>query len=180
MTRKIINIIIFCTCHFFIKAQIIPDSVLQTINGDTIQLSQYHGKKLLLIVLPVSHLMEDSLLLISIENIYQQYKDSITFIGVPSYEDGYVDSVSTDIKAWYRDTLHLSFIITTVMYTRNSSGSQQSYLFQWLTNENLNGHFGTDITTYGQKFLLNSSGELKAVFDAVTPLDNRLLNFILE
>lgn len=179
MTRKIIAIVIFCICHFFAKAQTVPDSSLTTINGDTIHLSQYQGKRLILIVLPVSHNIEDSLTLISMDSTYQQYKDSITFIGIPSYEDGYDDSTIAATKAWYRDTLKLSFIITTGMFTRNSSGTLQTYLFKWLTNENGNGHFGTDITTYGQKFLLNPSGELKAVFDAATALDNRLMSFIL-
>jgi glutathione peroxidase-family protein len=180
MTTKITVILLLCVSHFFAKAQAVPGNYLLTLNGDSAQLSQYQGKKILLIVLPVSHAAEDSAVLLNIESIYQQYKDSITFIGVPSYEDGYVDSLSTDIKAWYIDTLHLSFIITTGMYTRNSSGSQQSYLFQWLTTETMNGHFGTDITTHGQKFLLNQYGELKAVFDAGTALDERLMNFILE
>lgn len=179
MTKEIIGIMLFCSCNFFAKAQVIPDSALPTINGDTMQLSQYQGKKVLLIVIPVSHAMDDSSTLINIENFYQRYKESITFIGVPSYEDGYVDSVSTNIKAWYRDTLHLSFIITTGMFTRNISGSHQAYLFQWLTNENRNGHFGTDIIAHGQKFLLNESGELKAVFDAGTALDGRLMDLII-
>jgi glutathione peroxidase-family protein len=180
MTRKIISMLLFCSCHFFAKSQVVPDSSLTTIDGDTIQLKQYPGKNILLVVIPVSHTPADSLWLLNLDGTYQQYKDSLTLIAVPSYEDGYVDSVSADTKAWYRDTLHLGFIITTGMFTRNSSGEQQSWLFQWLTNENRNGHFGTDLTTYGQKFVLKPTGELKAVFDAATPFSGTLMNIVLR
>ncbi len=180
MTRKIIGVLLFCTCHFVARSQVVPDSSLQTIDGDTIQLKQYPEKNILLVVIPVSHTPEDSSWLLTLEGTYQQYKDSLTLIAVPSYEDGYVDSMSAAIKAWYRDTLHLGFIITTGMYTRNSSGDQQSWLFQWLTSENRNGHFGTDVATYGQKFVLKPTGELKAVFDAATPFSGILMNIILR
>ncbi len=180
MLKRLIYISQFVIFSFWANAQSIPNSSMQTIEGDNIQLSMYQGKKLLVIVLPVSHSIDDSLMLLNIESAFSQYKDSIAFIGVPSYEDGYADSTNTDIENWYKNILHLSFTITSGMYTHNSSGGQQSSLFQWLTNETLNGHFGTDTNTYGQKFLINQDGELKGVFDPTTPLYDSLMNLMVE
>lgn len=180
MVKNIISLILLSACLFSAAAQTVPADSVVTIDGNSISLSQYAGKKIMLIVIPVSHNEADSLLLLQTETVYQQYKDSIEFIGIPSYEDGYTDSVSTEIKNWYGNTLQLHFTITTGMYTRNSSSEQQSWLFKWLTTESLNGHFGTEVTGNWQKFLLNASGELKAVFDSTTPLSSYLLNMLMN
>lgn len=179
MITKITILLLLCMNQFVANGQTIPDSYLQTLSGDSIKLSQYQGKKVMIIVLPVSHTAEDSIILVNVETTYQRYKDSVVFIGVPSYEDGYADSLSTDIKAWYRDTLHLTFAITKGMYTHNSSGSEQAFLFRWLTTENMNGHFGADITTHGQKFVLNEHGELHGVYSETTLLSTKLMGIIV-
>lgn len=65
------------------------------------------------------------------------------------------------------------------MYTRNSS-IDQAGIFNWLTSDQLNGHFGTAISGNGQKFLLNNKGELQSVFDAGTALSNKLMDFVVH
>lgn len=165
---------------FSAQAQSIPNAVIKTIDGDSITLNQFSGKKIIIMTLPVSHSEADSLMLLKADSAYQQFKDSLAFIGVPSYEDGYTDSLQADIKYWYRDVLHLGFIITTGMYTHSSSESMQSSIFKWLTVDSLNGHFSFEINKYGQKFMLNEQGEIKAVLDETTSLTSRLLRTILS
>ncbi len=178
MSKKIIPLILFCCCHFMVNAQTMPVTFLPTIDGDTIQLSQLQGKKIIFVVLPVRHGPQDSTWLLNLDKVYRQHQASIAVIAVPSFEDGYVEAQQADVKNWYRNPLNLSYVITTGMYTRSSSGRQQSALFQWLTNETLNGHFRTDINGYGQIFVLNRAGELKAVFDASTQLTKKMIDII--
>ena len=178
MVLKIISLFFICTCSLLAAGQTVPADSIPLIDSGSISLSQYAGKKIMLITIPVNHSEADSLTLINTEAIYQQYKDSMVFIAVPSYEDGYADTLQPAIKSWYRDTLHLSFIITTGMYTYNSSGSQQAYLFQWLTTETLNGHFGADVTGNWHKFLLNAAGGLNGVFSEGTKLSVGLIDAI--
>ncbi len=179
MITKITVLLLLFMNQLGANGQTAPDSYLQTLSDDSIKLSQFQGKKVMIIVLPVSHTAEDSIILVNLETTYQQYKDSVVFIGVPSYEDGYADSLSTDTKAWYRDTLHLTFAITKGMYTHNRSGSEQVFLFRWLTTETMNGHFGADITTHGQKFVLNEHGELHGVYSETTMLSTKLMGIIV-
>ena len=156
-----------------------PAVSLHGIDGDSLQIGQYQGKKIIIVMLPVGNSLVESEWLTAIESSYQQYKDSVTIVGIPSYEDGYNDSLIPALKNWYRNTLHLNFFITMGMYTHNSSGAQQHQLLQWLTTEKQNGHFGTGINTWGQKFVLDKTGQLRAVFDSDTPLDETLMRFII-
>lgn len=174
------GLVLICCCIQVAHAQSIPNTTITTIDGDSIELNQYHGKKLIIMVLPVTHSEADSLALLKIDSTYQQFKDSLNFIGVISYEDGYADSLQAVLKDWYRNTLHLGFTITTGLYTHTNSGEQQAPVFQWLSTEALNGHFGTGIHTFGQKFILNENGEMNAMLDETTRLTPRLLQAILS
>jgi glutathione peroxidase len=176
MTKKIVHIILFCCCCcFFAEAQTVPADSIALMDSGSISLQQYAGKKIIIVAIPVGRSETDSLQLLLTESIYQQYKDSVEFIGVPSIEDGYADSLNAETKAWYRDVLHISFPITTGMHTRNSSGALQHPLFRWLTDETLNGHFRTEVNGNWQKFLLNAAGELIGVFSAETELNGSLM-----
>jgi glutathione peroxidase-family protein len=173
------------TALFFVQAtttiaQVIPNAQVTTIDGDTIQLNSFLGKKIMIVVLPISHSPSDSLELINIESMNKLYNQKLTIIGVPSYEDGFHDSLQFDLKDWYRNKLQLSFTITNGMYTQNSSGDMQSPAFKWLTAETLNGHFATNIISYGQKFFLNELGELKVVLDSATLLNQNILDLIMQ
>jgi glutathione peroxidase-family protein len=160
--------------------QVIPADSIHTIDGGSISLTQYAGKKIMIVLVPATFTEADHQILLQTNTLYKQFMDSIEFIGVPSYERGYADSLSNEIKNWFRDSLQLGFTITTGMYTGSTGGIQQSYLFKWLTTASLNGHFETDTGSNWQTFLLNEAGELKAVFDANTPLDIRLIHRILQ
>ncbi|MES2849440.1 MAG: hypothetical protein V4685_10320 [Bacteroidota bacterium] len=163
-----------------IKAQEVTSINISMINGDTISLDQFAGKKIMLVLLPVDTLEADSLFLLHIDSTARAYADSIEFIGIPSYEDGYRDSIHASVKNWYNDRLHLSFKITVGMYTHNSSGVLQHPLFKWITDEEQNGHLEATISGYGQKFLLNKSGGLMAVLSSGTMLKTKLMNALIS
>jgi glutathione peroxidase-family protein len=162
------------------KAQPTDSLTFNTIDGDSINLNQFAGKKVMLILLPIDTLEADSLFLVHIDSVARVYADSIEFIGVPSYEEGYQDSLLASIKTWYRDRMQLSFKITTGTYTYNSSGALQHPLFRWITDEEQNGHLEADIDSYGQKFLLNNNGGLMAVLSKNTMLKAKLMTALIN
>jgi len=162
-----------------IRAQQLPQTGVITIEGDSIHTSQFTGKHLLFVLLPIQPTPTDSLLLTALDSASLRHQDSVQFIGIPSYDDGYTDSLTTQIQNWYRQILHVDFIITKGIYTHNSSG-QQHPLLQWLAFQEQNGHFETVINGYGQKFLIDKNGVLKAVLDKDTDLSPVIMNAILQ
>lgn len=159
-----------------VQGQQLPASVLVTIEGDSISTSQFTDKHLMFVLLPSQ---TDSFSLAALDSASLRHQDSVQFIGIPSYEGGYNDSVATQLQAWYRQSLHTDFIITKGMYTHSSS-QQQHPLIQWLALQEQNGHFETVIESYGQKFLTDKNGVLKAVLDKETELSTVLMNAILQ
>jgi|SRR6478735_8988176 len=138
------------------------DLFIYSQDGDEISLSNYAGKKMLIVVLPVTKTAADSSLLRVLDTLHQNYKDSVTFIGIPSYEDGFQDDSVTYAMEWYRSMLDSSFIISGGMNTRKAS-AYQSPLFAYLTHAADNGYFDDDVHGAGEKFFINSIGELYGI-----------------
>ena len=66
MSFKIIITVLFFAFATTTIAQVIPNAQVTTIDGDTIQLNSFLGKKIMIVVLPISHSPSDSLELINI------------------------------------------------------------------------------------------------------------------
>jgi len=156
--------IIACVGFIFLAAFVSLNNFysysLTTSEGKDISLDQYQGKKVVVVVLPVSKTTQDSLLLIAMDSLATF--DPITIIGIPSYEDGFQDDSLESLTTWYRSLAGDSVVITQGMNTRKTS-PYQSDLFAWLTSKDLNGHFDQDVMGAGTKYLINETGELYGV-----------------
>lgn len=148
------------------------DFSVRTINGNIISMSDYKNKKIMIVILSTGK--TDSLYLQSLDSISKVYADSITMIGVPSYEDGQTGSI-TGLQNYYHTYLGSRFIITEMMHTTKTSG-KQSELFKWLTNKSGNLHFDMDASGAGTKYFINKNGELYGVFGPQIRLGNKLIN----
>ncbi|MFT3682278.1 MAG: hypothetical protein QM791_18540 [Ferruginibacter sp.] len=177
--KIILSVFIICNSSL-LRAQTAPADSIATIDGNNISLYQFQPKKIFLVTMPVSSNEVAAANAMLLESIYQQYKDNVEFIGVLSSEDGYADSLLSSIKSWYRDSLHISFPVTTGINTRNSSGETQHILLKWLSLATLNGHFETVVLGTGQKFILDSSGRLISVLDAATPINSHLMGRMIS
>ena len=133
---------------------------ITTADGNDVSLDQYQGKKVLIVVLPVTKTSQDSVLLIAMDSIVKFGTAAV--IGVPSYEDGFQDDSSESLTTWYRSLAGDSVVITQGMNTRKGS-PYQSDLFAWLTSKDLNGHFDQDVMGAGTKYLINETGDLYGV-----------------
>ena len=154
----ILTAFILCTAFAFVNN--LYNYSITTTDGNDISLDQFQGKKVLIVVLPVTKSAEDSTLLISMSSVATY--DSVVVIGIPSYEDGFQDDSLQTLTTWYRSLAGDSVVITQGMNTRKAS-PYQSDLFAWLTSKDLNGHFDQDVIGAGSKYLINETGDLYGV-----------------
>jgi glutathione peroxidase len=157
-----------------------PDEIysqpLKNIDGDTIDLSNYSGKKMIIIILPVSS-QDTSVSVSDLINMTAQ-NNSLLIIGVPAIEMGYTDAVKTELKTRYLG-LGSNFILSEGMAVKKTSGTAQAPIFQWLTKMEKNQHFNMDVTGIGDKFLVNGKGRLFAVMGPQLKLSNPVLSQVL-
>jgi glutathione peroxidase len=148
---------------------------LKTIDGTKIELSQYRGKKILFIVLPLSS--QDTTVSISqISQLQTKYQSSLVVIGIPAEETGYKSSDADNLKKLYKDA-SANFIIAEGMKVKK--GSEQSSLFQWLTSKEKNHHFDQDVQGVGAKFFVDEAGELYAVMGPRLKLTSPVIDKII-
>jgi glutathione peroxidase-family protein len=128
-------------------------------DGSNLALGSFQGRRLVVVILPSTTTQADSATLQLLQTLNNDYKDSVTFVGVPSYEDGFTDEDAPDLLDFYRSYLDESFLITAGMYTHKTS-DQQSSLFSYLTHAQQNGYFDNDVLGAGEKFFTDANGDL--------------------
>lgn len=139
----------------------IYDFNVVTPDGNELALNSFEGRKLMIVVLPSTTTPADSAMLLQLDSLNKTYKDSVTMIGIPSYEDGFTDDDAGYLLDFYQTLLGEGFVIAGGMHTRKTEG--QAELFSYLTHAEQNGHFNEDVTGVGQKFFISSTGMLTGV-----------------
>lgn len=153
----------------------IYDITITTIDGNKIELSQFKGKKLLIMLLPLSS-QDATVSVKDIARLQAKYQSSLVVIGIPSEEAGYKMQDADKLKNIYR-AANANIIITEGMKVKK--GTEQVSLFQWLTNKDMNHHFDLDVRGVGSKFFVDEEGELYAVIGPNTALTNPLMDRIV-
>lgn len=124
---------------------------------------KFKGKKIWVVILPVTKDSASTVFLQRIDSLSQVQMDSTQFIVVPSYEDGYIKDSNNILLNWYQSTLHGS-IISEPLYTHISSGYKQDSVFNWLTHSRLNLHFDNEVCGAGSIFCIDEQGSLISLF----------------
>jgi glutathione peroxidase-family protein len=138
------------------------DLYITSIDGSEQPLSVYQGKKMMMVILPVSRTAKDSSMLAMLDSLNDKYKDSVTMVGIPSYEDGFDDDSMYSLLPWYHSYLDSNFVISGGMSTRKNS-IYQAPLFSYLTAADQNGHFDDDVYGPGEKFFIDKEGTLTGI-----------------
>jgi glutathione peroxidase-family protein len=177
--KKIIGIIVLAALCSFRTWTGAFDFNIAMPDGSQQNLSNYSGKKLMIVVLPSTHTDSDSSLLQTLASLNKVYKDSITMIGIPSYEDGFADDSMYSLMTWYRSYLDSNFIIAGGMNTRKTS-PYQAPLFSYLTNADQNGYFDKDVYGVGEEFFINEGGNLYGISTPGAELDEEVFNQMIH
>lgn len=128
-----------------------------TIDGKTINLSAYKGKKVLIVNTASKCGLTPQYK--ELEALYEKYKkDNFVIIGFPSNDFMNQEPGSDeDIKAF----CELNYGVTFPMMSKISvKGKTQNPLYRWLTNKSENGVMDAEVSWNFQKFMIDEQGHL--------------------
>ena len=166
------KILCFLTC--LVSFTGIYDYSINDIDGNTINLSQFKGKKILFVNTATNSKYAAQYK--SLEQLYQKYKDSLVIIAIPSNSFGHEVSANTDIKKFVLSNYKIHFLLA---QKTDVTGDSQSPLYGWLTHFAQNGAMDNTLRDDFYKFLIDGSGNLVGAFaPSVDPMNEQMLSAI--
>ena len=148
------------------------DFSFKTIEGKTIKLSQFKGKKLLIVNTAskcgYTPQYED------LEKLHKQYGKKIVLIGFPAGNFGGQElATNSEIQDFCKKNFGVTFLLSEKTSVK---GNDISPLFAFLTSAE-NADFKGDIKWNFEKFLINENGALVHRYrSGVKPLDEKIVN----
>jgi glutathione peroxidase len=142
----------------------------QSTDGATINMSQFEGKKVLIVNIATGS--DKAGQLVALQQLQQQYSDSLVVIAFPSNSFAHETRTDTEIKLFCQEQFSATFLIAA---KSSVSGTGINPVFSWLADKTKNGEM--DALTGGdfQKFLVDKDGMLIGVFSPkVSPMDTEL------
>ena len=178
MKRILTALIIFFISNQGMSQQVMSfhDMEAVTIAGDTISLSQYSEKKLL--VVNTASFCAYTNQFNDLEALYLQYGgDGFEIIGFPCNDFGGQDPHS---DSTILDFCSSNFNVTFQMMSRISiKTGDTSAVYKWLQRDNLNGVSDAAVTWNFNKFLIDAEGNWAGYYDSpVAPGDPAIVNWI--
>jgi len=158
-------------------AKTIYDFKIESLDGGTIDFSQYKGKKIL--VVNTASKCGFTPQYAGLEKLYEQYKDKLVIVGFPSDNFGGQEYHDNDsIKTFCQKNYGVTFPLTTRVDVK---GNNTTPVFKYLCSKNENGVLDATISWNFNKFIIDENGNLLAHFDSkVTPDSEELLKYIKQ
>lgn len=153
----------------------IYDYKIESLDGNTIDFSQFKGKKILIVntASKCGYTPQYK----GLEKLYEQYKDKLVIIGFPSDNFGgqeYQDN--SEIKSFCTLKFGVTFPLTTRVDVK---GDNITPIYKYLCNKSENGVLDAKISWNFNKFLIDEKGNLIAHFDSnVTPESEEILQYL--
>jgi len=148
-------------------------------NDSVINLSQYQGKKMLLVNM-ASESQYAAVQIPQLEQLYQQYKDSLVVIGFFSNDFQNEPREDNVLRLTMTNTYHATFPTSVRISVKDSSGTTDP-LYTWLQHKTENGMMDVKVRRDFQKYLVEKDGTLVGVFAAkVNPTDPQIINAITQ
>lgn len=147
---------------------------VKDVEGKDFDIRKFQGKKLLIVITRKDE--PDLSKIMQLNNIYKSVNKGAEFILVSTTE---FDSKASNYFTKERiDSLKLDFQVVGMGKTKKGSIDQSS-LFKFLTDKNLNGKFDIDVEVAWQMFALTESGKLYAVMLGSDDIESgRLLDIL--
>ena len=135
----------------------IYDFTMETLTGDSVSLSTYEGKVLLIV--NVASKCGYTPQYEGLQNIYEKYKeDGFIVLGFPANNFANQEPGS---DAEIKEFCTTNYGVTFPMFSKISvKGADQHPLYAYLTNKETNPEFGGKITWNFNKFLINKDGKI--------------------
>jgi glutathione peroxidase len=148
---------------------------LTDIYGESIDLSQYRGKKILFV--NVASKCGFTTQYDGLQELHKTYKDKLVVIGLPCNQFGSQEpGTEAQIENFCRSNYGVDFQMTSKIEVK---GDQQHPLYQWLTTETINGKMNSSVKWNFQKYLVDEQGELIDYFYSLTkPMSKKITNLL--
>jgi glutathione peroxidase len=158
-------------------AKTIYDFKITSLEGGTIDFSQYKGKKILIV--NTASKCGFTPQYAGLEKLFEQYKDKLVIVGFPSDNFGGQEYHDNDsIKSFCQKNYGVTFPLTTRVDVK---GDNITPVFKYLCNKSENGVLDATISWNFNKFVIDENGNLLAHFDSkVTPDSEELLKYIKQ
>lgn len=175
--KKIFTLSSLCIMLFFATAQTTTfhNFLTYSINGDTIDLSQYYGKKVMVVnVAAHCGYTPQFTQLQEIYDLYQSYNFEI--IGFPT-DDFHQQGTDSELVATC-GSYNITFPLTESVHVK---GGSIHPVFQWLTQLSSNGVSDATVTWNFHKFLIDEAGHwVQHYTQSTLPNDQAIIDWILS
>jgi glutathione peroxidase len=146
----------------------------QDAEGNTINMSSFQNKKVLIVNIATGS--DKTAQLAQLQQLQQQYADSLVVIAFPSNSFGHEPRNNAGIKQFCQENYNTSFIIASKSVV---AGSGISPVFDWLARKTNNGEMDAPAGNDFVKYLITKDGMLVGVFSSkVSPMDNEITEAI--
>lgn len=146
-------------------------------NGDSLPLSAYKGKKILLVntASDCGYTPQYT----DLEILYKENKDKLVVIGFPANDFGEQEKEGDEKIAQF---CKMNFDITFPLAKKSSviKSPEQNSIFKWLTNEKLNGWNNQQPKWNFSKYLINENGALINYFGSSVSPDSEEIKTALQ
>lgn len=153
----------------------IYDISLKRISGESFNLSEFKGKKLLIVntASKCGYTSQYG----DLEKLYQEHKDKLEIIGMPCNQFmGQEPGDNSEISAFCKKNYGVTF---TLLEKGHVKGSKQHPLYGWLTKKENNGVDNYNISWNFNKFLLDENGKLIEYFGSgVSPTSEKITSLL--
>ncbi|MBE15046.1 MAG: glutathione peroxidase [Dokdonia sp.] len=151
------------------------DIKLQSLDGQPMDLSQYKGKKILIV--NVASKCGFTSQYEGLEKLASTYSDNLVVIGCPCNQFGAQEPGSAaEIQEFCSVRYGVGFPMTEKLAVK---GSDQHPLYQWLTSKRLNGKKNSSVKWNFQKYLLDEEGHLIDYYYSITkPMSSKITKHV--
>jgi glutathione peroxidase len=152
----------------------IYDININSLEGDSLDMSDYKGKKLLIV--NVASKCGFTPQYKDLQELHETYGDDVTIIGVPcnqfmGQEPGDAEKIAEFCERNYGVTFQMTEKVEV-------KGKNQHPLYTWLTDKTENGSQDSTVKWNFQKYLVSENGELLAIFGSkVNPMSEEIQAF---
>ena len=125
-----------------------------SLNGDTIELNTFKGKKILFV--NVASKCGFTPQYEGLQELHDKYKDKLVILGFPCNQFGEQEKGSSDeIQSFCKKNYGVEFLMSEKIDVK---GVNQHPIYKWLTSKELNGKNSTSVKWNFQKYLVDEDG----------------------
>jgi len=161
---------------FMMNASTVYDFKVPALDGGTIDLSAYKGKKILIV--NTASKCGFTPQYADLEKLYDKYKDKLVIVGFPANDfGGQEPGTNTEIKEFCQKNYGVTFPLAA---KSDVVGDNTSPLFKYLTEEAIKLGTPAPVIKWNfTKFLIDENGKLIAVFNSkVTPMSDEITSHL--